>query len=175
MSETFTRSNPIETEKIRTHHAKIVVECTNGKPYYSIEWFDTAKQECCLGYSSYFIDNVLGWLKEYFEIVEAPKTNADRIRAMRDYMGTVAQRRLIDANALIEEYDRVHIGEPGKARKLMEDAPTVDAVEVVRCKDCIGKSTWFKDAENGCEVCGMSGMYPKGEFDFCSYGDRRKP
>ena len=40
--------------------------------------------------------------------------------------------RLIDANALITEYDRVHIGEPGKARKLIEDAPTVDAVEVVR-------------------------------------------
>ena len=48
-------------------------------------------------------------------------------------------------------------------------------VEVIRCKDCIGQSTWFKDAETGCEICGMSGMYPKGEFDFCSYGDRRKP
>ena len=46
------------------------------------------------------------------------------------------EKRLIDANALIEEYDRVHVGEPGKARKLIEDAPTVDAVEVVRCKDC---------------------------------------
>ena len=47
-------------------------------------------------------------------------------------------------------------------------------VEVIRCKDCIGQSTWFKDAETGCEICGMSGMYPKGDFDFCSYGDRRK-
>ena len=37
------------------------------------------------------------------------------------------EKRLIDANALIAEYDRVHIGEPGKARKLMVDAPTVDA------------------------------------------------
>ena len=44
--------------------------------------------------------------------------------------------RLIDADALITEYDRVHIGEPGKARKLIEDAPTVDAVQVVHCKDC---------------------------------------
>ena len=44
--------------------------------------------------------------------------------------------RLIDADALIAEYDRVHIGEPGNARKLIADAPTVDAVEVVRCKDC---------------------------------------
>ena len=38
---------------------------------------------------------------------------------------------MIDADALLAEYDRVHIGEPGKARKLIEDAPTVDAVEVV--------------------------------------------
>ena len=84
MSETLTCADPIETEKIRTHHAKIVVECTTGKPYYSIEWFDAAKQEYYVGYSSYVIDNVLGWLKEYFEIVEAPKTNADRIRSMSD-------------------------------------------------------------------------------------------
>ena len=84
MSETLTMANPIEPGKIRTHHAKIVVECTTGKPYYRIEWFDTAKQEYYLGYSSYCIDNVLGWLKESFEIVEAPKTNADRIRAMSD-------------------------------------------------------------------------------------------
>lgn len=84
MSETLTWADSIETEKIRTHHAKIVVECTTGKPYYSIEWFDAAKQEYYVGYSSYIIDNVLGWLKEYFEIVEVPKTNADRIRAMSD-------------------------------------------------------------------------------------------
>ena len=41
-------------------------------------------------------------------------------------------RDLIDRNVLIAEYDRVHIGPAGGARKLMEDAPTVDAVEVVR-------------------------------------------
>ena len=34
--------------------------------------------------------------------------------------------RLIDADALIAEYDRVHVGEPGGARKLMMDAPTVE-------------------------------------------------
>lgn len=34
--------------------------------------------------------------------------------------------RLIDVDALIAEYDRVHVGEPGGARKLMMDAPTVE-------------------------------------------------
>lgn len=58
--------------------------------------------------------------------------------------------RLIDANALIAEYDRVHIGEPGKARKLMEDAPTVDAMEVVRCKDCyLGENCTCVCCEDG--------------------------
>ena len=38
--------------------------------------------------------------------------------------------RLIDADALLAEYDRQHAGEPGKARKLIEDAPTVAAVPV---------------------------------------------
>lgn len=83
------------------------------------------------------------------------------------------EKRLIDADALIAEYDRVHIGEPGKARKLIADAPTVDAVEVVRCRDCIGRSTWYNDAEYGCAICGMSGMYPKSEDGYCSYGLRK--
>ena len=38
--------------------------------------------------------------------------------------------RLIDSDALLAEYDRYHKGEPGKARKLIEDAPTVAAVPV---------------------------------------------
>ena len=70
------------------------------------------------------------------------------------------EKRLIDANALIAEYDRVHIGEPGKARKLIEDAPTVDAVEVVhgrwfmrggifRCSECDSKALLKLDSNVG--------------------------
>lgn len=36
--------------------------------------------------------------------------------------------RFIDADKLIAEYDRIHVGPPGGARKLMEDAPTADVV-----------------------------------------------
>lgn len=38
--------------------------------------------------------------------------------------------RLIDADALLAEYDRQHEGKPGKARKMIEDAPNVAAVPV---------------------------------------------
>lgn len=46
--------------------------------------------------------------------------------------------RLTDADALLAEYDRQHEGEPGKARKLIEDAPTIDAVplsELIELRD----------------------------------------
>lgn len=49
-------------------------------------------------------------------------------------------KELIDRKALIAEYDRVHIGPPGGARKLMEDAPIVDAV-TLPCK--IGDTVYF--------------------------------
>ena len=84
MGETLTNANSHETTKIKTHHARIVVDGTAEKPYYSIEWYDPTKNEYFLGYSSYYIDYVFKWLEECFEIVEATKTNADRIRSMSD-------------------------------------------------------------------------------------------
>ena len=78
--------------------------------------------------------------------------------------------RLIDANALIAEYDRAHIGEPGKARKLIADAPTVDAVEVVRCKDCRHISV-----ERGLCFCNVWEKFNGMGYDgFCNYGETEK-
>ena len=73
MGETLTKANPHETTKIKTHHARIVVDGAAEKPYYSIEWYDHTKNEYFLGYSSYYIDYVFKWLEECFEIVEAPR------------------------------------------------------------------------------------------------------
>ena len=76
---------------------------------------------------------------------------------------------LISRKALLAEYDRVHIGEPGKARKLIADAPTVDAVEVVRCKDCK-----HYVAPQGTYVCDcFEGLNFATDNDFCSYGERK--
>lgn len=62
---------------------------------------------------------------------------------------------------------------PAIVKGVLESAPTVDAVPVVRCRDCIGRSTLYNDAEYGCAICGMSGMYTKSENGYCSYGLRR--
>lgn len=65
--------------------------------------------------------------------------------------------RLIDANALIAEYDRVHIGIPGKARKLIEDAPTVDAVPVIHAH-------W----EDGCAIHNGKEVYKSIDCSHCN-------
>lgn len=82
------------------------------------------------------------------------------------------EKRLIDANALIAEYDRVHIGEPGKARKLIEDAPTVEAVEIVRCRDCVhnGLPTCFT-----CYIEQHELVFLNHDPDFfCGAGERKQ-
>ena len=82
---------------------------------------------------------------------------------------TASEKRLIDANALISEYDRVHIGEPGKARKLIADAPTVDAVEVTRCRKC----KYHEDTNViGFVHCRLYDLTME-HNDLCSYGKRK--
>ena len=53
------------------------------------------------------------------------------------------EKRLVDANKLIDFIDVGHLRHPGElcysevdVANLLLHAPTVDAVEVVRCKDC---------------------------------------
>ena len=65
-----------EVTKIKTHFAKIIVEGTAEKPYYSILYYDPTKKEYFNGYGSYYIANVFGWLSEWFEIVEATTVDA---------------------------------------------------------------------------------------------------
>ena len=86
-----------------------------------------------------------------------------------DFMEKAANRkRLIDANALIKEANAD--GAYGYVdAKQIADAPTVDAVEVVRCKDCrhMEKSQYGR-------YCQIWGMYNgHGDDGFCCYGERK--
>ena len=73
--------------------------------------------------------------------------------------------RLIDANALIKE--ACADGAYGYVdAKQIADAPTVDAVEVIRCKDC--------KHYDGKWLCKISGVPSRKPCDFCSYGERKE-
>jgi hypothetical protein len=91
----------------------------------------------------------------------------------------MAEKEYIERNALIAEYDRVHVGPAGGARKLMVDAPAADVVEVVRCKDCKNAYINSFSAISGVALCRFWTNRAEGnqvvmqQDDFCSYGERR--
>ena len=78
--------------------------------------------------------------------------------------------RLIDAEELELQFDVSD--EDIIAKEIIRNAPTVDAVPVVRCRDC----EYFVNAAvnaNGFLICGVSDMDITPE-DFCSYGERKE-
>ena len=80
------------------------------------------------------------------------------------------EKRLIDANTLIKE--ACAEGAYGYVdAKQIADAPTIDAVPVVRCKDCIRRY----DTDE-CPMCFLSeGQYHEFTRDdgFCDRGERK--
>lgn len=93
--------------------------------------------------------------------------------------------RMIDADAFIRFLAEQRVKNTGmftngvnkalniaiSALKNQQITPTVDAVPVVRCKDC----KYYKpdEYECGCDFAGGLPYVKAG--DFCSYGKRRKP
>ena len=97
-----------------------------------------------------------------------------------DVMGKQSsKKRLIDANRALEIVRDQGIAHPNAyhltnyATLILREAPTVDAVEVVRCRECVGRPFWEED-HNGVPVCLLSGLYVRSEDDFCSYGERKE-
>ena len=66
--------------------------------------------------------------------------------------------RLIDADAVCKDCNRTHLGEGYCKFCSIYNMPTIDAVPVVRCKDC---KHYYTAA-----ICICRGL-----DDFCSYGE----
>lgn len=96
--------------------------------------------------------------------------------------------RLIDADIFTSELDFAEVDvceefpdsycEFGfsreKIRELLRDAPTVDAIPVVRCKDCVNGT--FCSNSQGAEYidCMLDDYSVRKPDDFCSYGEREE-
>lgn len=76
--------NKVKEERVTD--LSIIMDMIAGKtPYYSIRYRNVGEDDYNIGYSSLNLKTVLGFIDEYFEIVENGKqTNADRIRNMSD-------------------------------------------------------------------------------------------
>ena len=78
------KMNKVKEERVTD--LSIIMDMIAGKtPYYSIRYRNVGEDDYNIGYSSLNLKTVLGFIDEYFEIVENGKqTNADRIRNMSD-------------------------------------------------------------------------------------------
>ena len=94
-----------------------------------------------------------------------------------------SERRLIDANALIEWIDMGHLRNPLETCfserdvvDMLESRQTEDTVEVVRCRDCMKGTKQYREYPNKEReeryLCRLDGELWKPQ-DFCSYGERR--
>lgn len=71
--------------KAKIDSLEIIARTLDDKPYYELKYRQVGKKDYSIGYSSYDLKTVLGYIDTYFEIVESDKqTNADRIRNMSD-------------------------------------------------------------------------------------------
>ena len=73
--------------------------------------------------------------------------------------------RLIDADALMEKYHKTSVWVSWLE---INSAPIIDAVPVVRCKDCI----WYAEKETGEGWCSEVMARPMPHNGFCSYGEK---
>lgn len=119
-------------------------------------------------------------LNYYHEFVrEVPEEQLQNIRAKIGYYEAAVEAlrkvgglsmRLIDADAMIPKGTKV-TDDVIVIHDAITKAPTIDAVPVVRCKDC----KYFQDNNSGYphDEC----RWGKGETpdpdDFCSYGERK--
>ena len=79
--------------------------------------------------------------------------------------------RLIDADALLRALPD-DLPYKGSVRRVLMQAPEVDAVPVVRCENCKHLVNATVNA-NGFLICDINDMEIALD-DFCSYGERRE-
>ena len=87
-----------------------------------------------------------------------------------------SKKRLIDADALWRKFesepwydnaDRDEIALP-----LVDEAPTVDSVEVVRCRECRYRFKNNGHDKSGCPI--IDANIWMDDDDFCSHGERKE-
>lgn len=61
----------MDVKKTKVESLDIIVTMMEDKPYYGIKYKEIGSDHFCIGYSSYRLDYVLEWKKQYFELIES--------------------------------------------------------------------------------------------------------
>ena len=87
--------------------------------------------------------------------------------------------RLIDADSAklaVSDYKifRCQLGGLMDVAEFIDDQPTIDAVPVVRCKDCVNGTFCLNSQGAEYVDCMLDDYSVRKPDDFCSYGERKE-
>lgn len=66
-------SKQTNVDMVKVNSLEIIVRMIGNKPYYEVKYREVGKKDYSVGYSSYDLKIVLGFIAEYFEIVESDR------------------------------------------------------------------------------------------------------
>ena len=132
--------------KVKVEEAEIVVHGTADKPYFEIKYREVGKKDYNVGYSSYDIRNVFGWLKSEFDIVGKSDDDTKR-RILRSLLCARAEMRsknMLTVDAMIAIIDGlIYLVTGGEKvefsdKKLEEPKQKTDVTMVIRSRKANG-------------------------------------
>ena len=108
-------------DKVRVSSAEIVVHGTKENPYYEIEYFDLSDNEIHIGFSSYKLDVVFGYLEKYFDIVNE-ENKSDQVQ---DYHSDdlISRKALINILNILKGVDKDWLLTINQIIDFIEDQP----------------------------------------------------
>lgn len=78
------KARSTKMSKVKVEEAEIVVHGTVDKPYFEIKYREVGKKDYNIGYSSYDVRKVFGWLESEFDIVG--KSNDIKKRVLKSLL-----------------------------------------------------------------------------------------
>lgn len=66
-------SRKTNIDMVKVNSLEIIVRMIDNKPYYEVKYRQIGEKDYSVGYSSYDLKIVLGFIAEYFEIVESDR------------------------------------------------------------------------------------------------------
>lgn len=154
--------------KVKVEEAEIVVHGTADKPYFEIKYREVGKKDYNVGYSSYDIRNVFGWLKSEFDIVgKSDDDTKSKRRILRSLLCARAEMRsknmlTVDAMITIVDVLIYLVGNGDRSNNCEVEKPKSRPREtlLVLTSENLPKCFGSYDAENvvECGCCMLNGV-----------------
>lgn len=160
------KARSTKMSKVKVEEAEIVVHGTADKPYFEIKYREVGKKDYNIGYSSYDVRKVFGWLESEFEIVGKSDDDIKR-RILRSLLCARAEMRsknMLTVDAMITIVDvliyLVGNGDSPSNCEVEKSKPKPRETLLVLTSENLPKCFGSYDAENvvECGCCMLNGM-----------------